>query len=207
MPQIQHRLGLADETLRELAPLLAEEGIDVENIDVPDLETLQRVLNRAVERRNMELFSPVGDARDIAIITLHLVVEAILDGNTTLAGALFDQVQPESPDNSVDTVASCIGITLGLLDDWLSAQDGEAPASVRQHTTLPAGHWTGERAATDILALASKGRAFRSLDKLLIRQGGPQVLAGSVLALGAAIDAWAQHSHTPRAEVIETSIR
>jgi hypothetical protein len=207
MPQIQHRPGLADETLRELAPLLAEEGIDVENIDVPDLETLQRALNRAVERRNMELFSPVGEARDIAISTLRLVVEAILDGNTALAGALLDHVQPESPDNSVATVASCIGITLGLLDDWLRAQDGQAPASVRQRTTLPAGHWPGERAATDILALARKGRAFRSLDKLLIRQGGPQVLAGSVLALGAAIDAWAQHGHTPRAEVIETTIR
>jgi len=207
MPQIQHRPGLADETLRELAPLLAEEGIDVENIDVPDLETLQRVLNRAVERRNMELFSPVGEARDIAIITLRLVVEAILDGNTALAGALLDHVQPESPDNSVATVASCIGITLGLLDDWLRGQDGAAPTSVRQRTTLPAGHWTGERAATDILALARKGRAFRSLDKLLIRQGGPQVLAGSVLALGATIDAWAQHSDTPRAQVIETTIR
>lgn len=207
MPQIQHRPGLADQTLRELAPLLAEEGIDVDNIDVPDLETLQRVLNRAVERRNMELFSPVGDARDIAIITLRLVVEAILDGNTALAGALLDQVQPESPDNTVATVASCIGITLGLLDDWLSGHDGEAPAGLRQGTTLPAGHWTGERAATDILDLARKGRAFRSLDKLLIRQGGPQVLAGSALALAAAIDAWAHHSDTPRAEVIETLIR
>jgi len=79
----------------------------------------------------------------------------------------------EEPDNSVATVASCIGITLGLLDDWMSGQDGEAPASVRQRATLQAGHWTGERAATDILVLARKGRAFRSLDKLLIRQGGP----------------------------------
>lgn len=105
------------------------------------------------------------------------------------------------------TVASCIGITLGLLDAWLSGQDGDAPASLRQRTTLPAGHWTGERAATDILVPARKSRVFRSLDKLLIRQGGPQVLAGSVLALSAAIDAWAQHSDTPRAEVIETSIR
>ena len=177
MPQIQHKPGLADEMLRDLAPLLAEEGIDV-----PDMDTLQHALNRAVERRNMELFSPVGDARDIAIVTLRRVVEAILDGNTALAGALLYQVQPESPDNSVATVASCIGITLGLLDDWLSRQDGQAPPNVRQRTTLPAGHWTGERAATDILVLARKGRAFRSLDKLLIRQGGHQVLAGSVLA-------------------------
>jgi hypothetical protein len=63
MPQIQHRPGLAEEMLRELAPLLAEEGIDVDNIDVADLDTLQRALNHAVERRNMELFSPVGETR------------------------------------------------------------------------------------------------------------------------------------------------
>ncbi len=40
-------------------------------------------------------------------------------GNTALAGALLDHVQPESLDNSVAT-ASCIGITLGLLDDWMT---------------------------------------------------------------------------------------
>ncbi len=61
-PQIQHKPGLASEMLAELAPLLAEEGIDVDSIDVPDLDTLQAALDRAVERRNMELFSPVGAA-------------------------------------------------------------------------------------------------------------------------------------------------
>jgi hypothetical protein len=206
-PQIQFKPGLADEMLRELAPLLAEEGIDVDNIDVPDLETLQRALNRAVERRNMDLFSPVGETRDIALVTLRLVVEAILDGGTTLAGTLLDQVQPESPDNSVATVASCIGIALGLLDDWLCGQARDAPAGLGQHTTLPTGHWNGERAATDILVLARKGRAFRSLDKLLTRHGGPQVLAGSALALAAATNAWAQYGDPPRTELIRAVIR
>ena len=45
--------GLAQETLRELAPLLAEEAIDVDSIDVPDLASLQAALDRAVERHNM----------------------------------------------------------------------------------------------------------------------------------------------------------
>ena len=48
--------------MRELAPLLAGEGIDVDNIDVPDLAVLQAALNRAVERRNMTHFTPVGQA-------------------------------------------------------------------------------------------------------------------------------------------------
>jgi hypothetical protein len=207
MPQIQRKPGLAEEMLHELAPLLAEEGIDVDNIDVPDLDTLQHALNRAVERRNMELFSPVGRTRDIALTTLRLAVEAILDGDTALAGALLDQVQPESPDNTVATVSSCIGIALGLLDDWLSGQARGAPTELGEYTSLPAGHWNGERAAIDILVLARKRRAFRSLDRMLTRHSGPQVLAGSALALAAATETWSQHSNTPRAELIQTVIR
>ena len=206
-PHVQLTPGLANEMLHELAPLLAEEGIDVDDIDVPDLDSLQRALNRAVERRNLQLFSPAGAARDVALATLRRVVEAILAGDTALAGTLLDQVRPKSPDNSVATVASCIGIALGLLDDWLSGQVRDAPARLGQHTSLPAGHWNGERAATDIVALARKGRAFRSLDKLLTHQGGPQVLAGSALALAAAIRAWSQLSDTPQAELIRTIIR
>ena len=207
MPQIEFKPGLANEMLRELAPLLAEEGIDVDNIDIPDLDTLQHALNRAVERRNLELFSPLGQTRDIALVTLRLVVEAILDGDTLLAATLLDQVQPESPDNSTATVASCIGIALGLLDHWMSGQTRNAPTQLDHHTTLPAGHWRGERAATDILFLARKGRAFRSLDKLLTRQGGPQVLAGSALALAAATHTWAQRSDTSHAKLTPTIIR
>jgi hypothetical protein len=45
------------------------------------------------------------------------------------------------------------------------------------------------------------------LDRLLTRQGGPQVLAGSALALTAATDAWAKRSDTPYAELIHTVIR
>ena len=85
--------------------------------------------------------------------------------------------------------------------------DYKAPTGLAHHTTLPPGHWTGERAATDILVLARKGRAFRSLDKLLTRHGGPQVLAGSALALAAATNALAQHTDTPRAKLIRTIIR
>lgn len=207
LPRIEHKPGLANEMLRELAPLLAEEGIDVDDIDVPDLETLQAAMNRAVERRNMHLFSPVGPTRDIALVTVRLVVEAILEDNTTLAGALLDQVVPESPDNSAATVASCIGIALGLLDDWLCGRAPDAPAGLARNSALPAGHWSGERAATDILVLAHKSKAFASLDKLLTRQGSPQVLAGCALALAAVINAWAQTTDTPAPELIKTVIR
>ena len=98
MPDIQVKPGMADELLRELAPLLAEEGIDVTNIDVTDPDTLQQALGRAVERRNMAMFTPVGHARELAAVTMRLAAEAIADGDTALAAGVLDQAQPESPD-------------------------------------------------------------------------------------------------------------
>ena len=207
LPDIQFKPGMANELLHELAPLLAEEGIDVGNIDAPDLDTLQRALNRAVERHNMAMFTPVGHARELAAVTMRLAAEAIADGDTTLAAGILDQAQPESPDDSAATVAACTGLALGLLDQWLSGHDTQAPAGLAKLTRLPAGHWSGGRAATDILTLARKRRAFASLDALIARQGGRHVLYGSALALAAALQAWARHAGTPLTELARTAIR
>jgi len=206
-PQVQFKPGMANEMLRGLAPLLAEEGIDVDNIDVPDLATLQAAMNRAVERQNMALFTPVGQARELVVTTLRLVIEAVADGDTALAGAILEQVQPESPDNTVATVAGCIGVALGLLDDWLTGNDPQAPKNLRQQVRLPAGHWRGELAAHDILALAGKGRAFRSLNTLIVRQGGEHVLYGSALALASATASWAADADTPVVAISQTAVR
>ena len=122
-PRIEFKPGMANEMLRELAPLLAEEGIDINN--VPDMETLQRAMNRAVERQNVALFTPVGQRRKVApaAAAQRLVVEAIADDDTEVASAILDQVQPQSPDDSAPEVSACIGIALGLLDDWLGGHD------------------------------------------------------------------------------------
>jgi hypothetical protein len=206
-PQIQFKPGLANEMLQELAPLLAEEGINVDNIDVPDLETLQAAMDRAVERQNLARFTPVGHPRDLVIATLRLAVEAIADGDISAAAAILHQVQPESPDHTVATVAGCIGAALGLLDDWLSGADPHAPNGLGQRVRLSAGHWRGERAATDILVLARKGRAFRSLNTLIVRQGGEHVLYGSTLTLAAATQTWAGQTGTTVTELAPTIIR
>jgi len=206
-PRIDFKPGMANEMLRELAPLLAEEGIDVENIDVSDMETLQRAMNRAVERHNTSRFTPVGDTREVAAAALRLVVEALAEDDTAAASAILDQVQPESPDNSAPTVSACIGITLGLLDDWLGGADPTTPTRLGDRIRLPKGHWQGERAARDILALAGQGRAFRTLGSLITRHGGPQVLYGSALALTATIRAWSNDTGTPVAELARTAIR
>ena len=84
---------------------------------------------------------------------MPLAVEAIAEGDTTLAAAILEQVEPESPDNTVATVAGCIGVALG---HWLSGAGSQAPNDLGQRLRLPAGHWLGEHAATDILVLARK---------------------------------------------------
>ncbi len=206
-PQVQLTPGLGEQTMRELAPLLAEEGIDVDSIDVPDPDTLQAALSRAVERHNMTRFTPVGKARDLAVTTLRLVIEALADGDTTQAAAILAQVQPDSPGNAAATVAACIGVALGLLDDWLSGADPHAPDDLGRHVRLPAGHWRGERAATDILVLGRKGRAFSSLDTLIARQGGEHVLYGSALTLTAATQTWAAHTDTPVRDIALAAVR
>ena len=72
---------------------------------------------------------------------------------------------------------------------------------------LPAGHWLGERAATDVLVLARKGRAFASLDTLIARQGGKHVLYGSALTLAAAAQTWAANTDTPVRELARAAVR
>jgi hypothetical protein len=206
-PQIQVKPGMANELLHQLAPLLAEEGIDVTNIDASDPGTLQQALGRAIERHNMAMFTPVGHARELAAVTVRLAAEAIAGGDTTLAAGILDQAQPESPDGSAATVAGCTGLALGLLDQWLSGHDTSAPPGLAGLTRLPAGHWTGERAARDILTLARKRRAFASLDALIARQGGRHVLYGSALALAAALQAWARHAGAPLIELARTVVR
>ena len=204
---VVHRPGMASEMLRELAPLLAEDGIDVDNIDVPDMATLQRALDRALERHNMALFTPVGEARQYALTSLRLAAEAIAGKDTALAGAILASVPPEAADGQSATVAGCTGVALDLLDRWLGGQDAEAPTGLRQRTRLPVGHWIGERAATDILALAGKGRAFRTLDTLSARHGGRQMLYGSALAVAAALECWAQLIKTTVAELAPEQLR
>lgn len=199
------RPGLADELMRDLAPLLAEDGIDIN--DVSDMGVLNRALQKATERRNLELFTPVGARRDQAIALLMLVVAAIADNQTELAGRLLDRAQPESPDNTAAEVSSCMGMALGLLDDWLSGQHPDAPKNLVDDVRLPVGHWFGERAAVNVLALARKGRAFGSLGSLITRQGSHQLLAGSALALAAVILAWSRSSGTPIGKLLLAVIR
>ncbi len=145
----------------------------------------------------MALFTPVGTPRELALTTLRLYVEAVATGETELAGAILSTAQPESPDDSVATVAGTIGVALDLLDEILSGQRSDAPAGIGARTRLPKGHWVGERAARDILDLSRRGRAFGALGALITKQGSPAVQSGAALALAATMQAWADLTGTP----------
>jgi hypothetical protein len=133
------------------------------------VETLHAALNRAVERCSMELFTPVGEARSLALTTLRLYVEAIASDHFELAGAILATAVPESPDGSQATVAGTIGVALDLLDTILTGNHPDTPAGIGK-APLPKGHWYGERAARDIFDLARRGRAHSALGALITKQ-------------------------------------
>lgn len=197
-PQLVHTPGSADDMMRELAPLLAEDGIDLDDpTSIPDQETLQRALDRAVERRNVALFTPVGEARSVALTTLRLYVEALASEETELAGAILATAEPEPADDSVASVAGTMGVALDLLDTILSGRHPDAPDGLGARVRLPKGHWVGERAARDVLDLARKGRSFSALGALITKRGSPAVQSGAALALAATMQAWSALKGTP----------
>ena len=89
----------------------------------------------------MALFTPVGQPGELALTTLRLYVEAVAASQSELAGAILATAQPESPDDSVATVAGTIGVALDLLDEILSGQRSDAPAGIGARTRFPKGHW------------------------------------------------------------------
>lgn len=191
-PEIVRTPGMADDLMREIAPILAEDGIDLGDPNsIPDTETLQLALNRAIERRNMELFTPVGEARSLALTTLRLYVEAIASDQTELAGAILATAVPESPDGSQATVAGTIGVALDLLDNILTGNQPDTPAGIGAKARIPKGHWYGERAAGDILDLARRGRAHSALGALITKQGSHAMQSGAAIALAGTMQAWA----------------
>lgn len=198
--EVRHVPGMADELMRELAPLLAEDGIDLDH--PPDLPVLQAALDRAVERRNMELFTPVGDRRVAAGAFLILFCATIGAGRIDQAAAILDFAVPESPDGTEPEVSAVVGMALGLLDDWLSGQHPDAPAGLAAATRRSAGTSSSGRVTTEILDLARHGRAFASIGPLIVRRGGQTVLDGTAFALAAVTTTWAQSTGARLADLL-----
>lgn len=192
---IEHRPGLADEMLAEIAPLLAAEGI---NFNDPNfsLDQLNDALARAMERYNLELFTPVGRDLDRSYAVLERFSIALDAGQQTQAKAVLDAIGPD-PTKRNPSVAHVIGAGLGLLDRWLST------GRVQTVLLLPAAG-TGRAAARDILKHARNGNAFGSLDSLILTHAGKAVLEGTALAVASYLAAVAQQAGTSITAVAAT---
>ncbi|WP_345001588.1 hypothetical protein [Agromyces bauzanensis] len=179
---------MAAEMMRELAPLLAEEGIDLHDLETDvDLDAVNTALARATQRRNLEVFTPVGEMRAMALTVHRLVTEALAEGSADLARVLIDGIHPD-PVGSLPSVAHVIGVGLGVLDRWQrDATLGSAVARAQP----PAWEADAMRAARDILRAAREARAFDQLENLHRRYGGHAILEGTLLAVAGTVIAQA----------------
>lgn len=192
---IVHKPGMAAELMRQLSPLLAAEGIDLDDPDADfDLEALNAAMARATEQHNLLLATPIGAQRAGALALLRRITDAIAADDVALAQALLSSVGPE-PDGDAPAISHVIGVSLGLLDTW-SAD----PSSSRALGAVRPPRWPGRparAAATDILALAGKGRAFDSQQSLIARHRGLAVYEGGCLAVAASVIARAAREGIP----------
>ncbi len=185
---ITHRPGMADDLLTEMAPLLAAEGIDLNDPSTFDMESLNAALGRAIERTNMERFTPFGVTRANTLAVLRLTSEAISEGNVQIAEVVIRGIEPEPKTPDKPSVAHVIGVSLGLLDTW----HGD-PGLSQSLTRVRVPKWPSRprAAATDMIALAQKGRAFESVGALHRRFDGLTILEGSILAVTGTLQTWA----------------
>jgi hypothetical protein len=190
---VVHRPGTADRLMRDIAPLLAAEGIDLHNLgEGTDLREVNEALARATELHNMMLFTPVGAQRSGALAVLRAVAEALAGGDEDGAAALLAAVESE-PTGTEPAISHVIGVSLGLLDAWHTDPALHDPLRA---TRVPRWNRAARAAATDVLALARKGRAFASLASLH-RHGGLALFEGSALAVAASLSARAASENAP----------
>jgi hypothetical protein len=186
---IVHTPGMAAEILSEMAPLLAEEGIDLANLDGENLDAVNAALARATERRNLERFTPVGEQRAMALTVHRLVTEAVAEGSTTVARVVIDGIQPD-PVGTMPSVAQVIGVGLGALDEW--HRDPEWAQAIAE-AQVPEWDLAEMRAARDILRVARGSSAFDQLGALIGRHRGKSVMVGTLLAVAGVVTAFAAH--------------
>lgn len=175
---------MADELLREVAPLLRAEGIDIDDPDTYDMETLNAALARAVERRNFDRMVATGPRLSYARTVLRLFTEALGSDQRALAEGIIWGVEPEPTDATKASVAHVIGVSLGLSDAW---QSDPGLTGMLTKTVVPRWGSAGRAAANDILALAKKGRAFDSIGALHRRHGGVSIIEGGALVVAGSL--------------------
>lgn len=183
--KISHNPGMGDRMMRELAPFLKAEGVD---IDDPDADFTEAEFHAAMEGAqvayNRRLFTPVGAHRGLAVGKLRSFSLAFAEGDTKRAEAVVASL-PSDPEDFNPSVAQVTGVAMGLVDEWFTDEThGPKLGGVM------APKWPTKKSravARDILALAHKGRVVDSLDRLINSNSGFHVLEGSMLAVAAVV--------------------
>ena len=189
---VVHRPGMAAELLAEIAPLLADEGVDLDNTEGVDLDALNAALARATDRHNMELFTPVGERRRQALAVLRRFVAALDHGDDESAVAVLAEVEPE-PTAELPAASHVIGAGMGLLDTW-HTDPGLREMVLRART--PEWRAASEAAARSILVRARAGAGFDSLGELHRRHHGFAIFEGTALAVATCLFAVADSRGT-----------
>ena len=200
---IVRKPGAAQQMLHELAPLLAAEGIDMDELDEStDVHSLNAALGRAIERRDLELFTPVGRHRTASLTVLARFSTAIAAGDASLARTVLGAIERE-PHGDTPAISHVIGVSTGVLDAWHTDPQLRAALGTSR---VPRWERSARAAATDILALARKGRAFDSLQGLHRRHSGSVIFEGAALAVAASVIARAKRDGVSVPELIDRAL-
>ncbi|WP_029090041.1 hypothetical protein [Brevibacterium album] len=197
-PGLARTSGPTDETLAELAPYIEEEGVDLDDPASIDPDELDAALARATRRRNEQLFTAEGRSRVQALALLGEVAEAVAAGQLPVAQAILGAVEPEAS-ASLPSVAHVIGTALELVDAWHTDPELGAGMLVVPAPKVPRDmRWDrkSRTVATDVLAIARKGRAHDALGSLITRYGGTAVLEGTALAVAGFLTVLARKRQT-----------
>ncbi len=192
---IEYVPGSGAEFFESIAPLLAAEGIDLDNPSPDlDLDKLNDVLAQAAERHNLENFTPLGVQREQAIDSLRRFAVAICDGDAAGAAAVLDELERDAT-QSTPAISHVIGVSLGLLDDWFTDSaltDALFAARVPQWSGPPDSRAAARRA----LLVARSGSLFDHAGQLIMAYGGLAVLHGVALAVAGALISAAEFAGT-----------
>jgi hypothetical protein len=184
-----HAPGTAAAMMQEVAPFLAADGFDINDpATFDDLDAFNEALQRAIDQLNFRRFVAVGEPLAYALALLRLLTESVADETWGVWEALIDAIppDPESPERA--SVAHVIGTSLSRLDTWLTDPD---LAKYMGATAIPRGDSASHKAARDCFALGLKGRAFDSIEPLIVRYRGLALLEGASLAVSQCVIAWA----------------
>lgn len=197
--RIHHQPGMAAELMEQLAPLLAADGIDLDDLENVDLDELNAAMGRAVERHNMELNTPIGNERARTINTLREISLAQHHEKTGVVHQIFESIG-RYPTQTKPSSGHLMGVVMETLDRLYGDKTLRSALGV---VRLPALSATTKAAAQDIQELAVQGQAFSSLDTLLPRHGGSELTQAGAALLTATVATIAEYGRAEFKAVLD----